>query len=191
MEEKRRNKNALRSRKLLINAYIELTKELGAEKVSVTKIVERADLNRSTFYAHFSCPDDILLSLENEAIETLLKIMSEVPLGRFLKDPLPLLSEIAAFIDENKEYYELIVSNQRSQSFFYNIKEILVSKLMEDKETLATANNPHIIQANLRFFAGGCMSLLNDWFSGKIDMSPDEITKMTAKTISAGISAFL
>lgn len=191
MEEKRRNKNAVRSRRMITNAYLELINEMPMEKVTVTKIVERADLNRSTFYAHFTCPQDVMNSIEKDAVDNLLKFVNEVPLGRFLKDPLPLLMKVGDFINERKDYHKMIIYNNQSVGFLENLKEIIVARMMEDKETITAAKNPLIIQTNLRFFVGGYISLFRDWISGKLDMTLNDMTKMTARTISAGISTFL
>ena len=174
------NKNALRSIRLITSAYLELISEMPIEKVSVTKIVERADLNRSTFYAHFTCPQDVLDRLQND-----------VTLGRFLQNPMPLLSRVAEFIEERKDYYRIIVKNQPAWGFLNSLKEILVERMLQDVETLREAKNPLIIQANLRFFAGGYISLFHDWILGELDMSLEDMTKMTARTISGGISTFL
>ena len=191
MEEKRRNKNAVRSRRMITNAYLELINEMPMEKVTVTKIVERADLNRSTFYAHFTCPQDVMNSIEKDAVDNLLKFVNEVPLGRFLKDPLPPLMKVEDFINERKDYHKMIIYNNQSVGFLENLKEIIVARMMEDKETITAAKNPLIIQTNLRFFVGGYISLFRDWISGKLDMTLNDMTKMTARTISAGISTFL
>lgn len=191
MERKTMNKNALRSIRLITSAYLELISEMPIEKVSVTKIVERADLNRSTFYAHFTCPQDVLDRLQNEAIENIMKIVNDVTLGRFLQNPMPLLSRVAEFIEERKDHYRIIVKNQPAWGFLNRLKEILVERMLQDVETLREAKNPLIIQANLRFFAGGYISLFHDWILGELDMSLEDMTKMTARTISGGISTFL
>lgn len=190
MEKKHRNKNALRSIKLITKAYLELINEMPLEKVTVTKITERAELNRSTFYAHFTCPQDVLNSIEEDAIENLVELINEVPLGHFLKDPLPFLTRIAGFINERRYFYKRIICNNQYAVFFENLKEIIISRLMEDKEIIASAKNPVVLQTNLRFFVGGYISLFRDCLSGKLDMTLNDMTKMMARTISAGISTF-
>lgn len=60
MEKEKRNRNALRSQKMLINAFVDLVQDTPPEKITVTSIVNKAGLNRSTFYAHFNRPSDIV-----------------------------------------------------------------------------------------------------------------------------------
>ncbi|MFE3545683.1 TetR/AcrR family transcriptional regulator [Nocardia sp. NPDC059177] len=50
-----------RTRDTLHKALIELMIERGYDKVSVSDIIARADVGRSTFYAHYRDKDDLLL----------------------------------------------------------------------------------------------------------------------------------
>ena len=51
-----------RTRKALRDALVELILEKGYAAVTVGDIADRADVGRTTFYAHFSDKDDLLLS---------------------------------------------------------------------------------------------------------------------------------
>ena len=52
-----------KTRKLLQDALIELVTEKGYESVSIREILERANVGRSTFYAHFQDKDQLLRSI--------------------------------------------------------------------------------------------------------------------------------
>ena len=47
------NRSVLRSKNMLRKAYIELSTEKDASKITVVDVVNRADLSRNTFYAHY------------------------------------------------------------------------------------------------------------------------------------------
>lgn len=51
-----------RTRQLLQNALSELILEKGYEKITVQDVIDRANVGRSTFYAHFESLDQLLLS---------------------------------------------------------------------------------------------------------------------------------
>lgn len=46
-------RSSLRSKKLIINALVDLLDEKPLDKITVTDIVKKADINRGTFYAHY------------------------------------------------------------------------------------------------------------------------------------------
>jgi len=65
-ENKQKNRQTARSINMLRNAFIELLKEQPYEKIKISEIAERADLARSTFYAHYETKDDLLRSYLEE-----------------------------------------------------------------------------------------------------------------------------
>ena len=71
---KTRNRNAERSVRLLESAFLELLAEKPYEKITVTDVTARADLNRGTFYAHFKNMDDLM----NTAVDTLTDTLSNL-----------------------------------------------------------------------------------------------------------------
>jgi AcrR family transcriptional regulator len=62
MDTKTEDRRVLRTRKALHEALISLILEKGYEAVTVQDILDRADVGRSTFYAHFADKEQLLLS---------------------------------------------------------------------------------------------------------------------------------
>lgn len=68
------DRRAMRSKRLIIEAWRELVLEKDYKKISVQDIVERADIGRATFYAHFENKEhlsrfmfsQLLTQIENE-----------------------------------------------------------------------------------------------------------------------------
>ena len=80
------NQRTRLSKMLLRNSLMDLLSKKGSiGKVSVRELCERAELNRSTFYAHYNEPKDLLLELEDELLnsagEHLKKIGNEKDIG--------------------------------------------------------------------------------------------------------------
>lgn len=80
------NQRTRLSKMLFKNALMDLLKEKGSiNKVSVRELCDRAELNRSTFYAHYNEPNDLLIEIETELLdateEHLKKIGAENEIG--------------------------------------------------------------------------------------------------------------
>ena len=60
MTEKPEDRRVRRTRQLLIDALLALIVERGYEVLTVQDILDRANIGRSTFYAHFRDKDDLL-----------------------------------------------------------------------------------------------------------------------------------
>lgn len=191
MEKEKRNRNALRSRKMLINAFVDLVQDTPPEKITVTSIVNKAGLNRSTFYAHFNRPSDIVNYIEQDIIDNLCNFLDDVPADSLLTNPKPLMDKIADFVTERKDFYCMIINARGAGDFLEKLKDVVTERMLEDKVTLAKIKKEESIVINLRFFAGGYISLYKDWFRGRIETDPHEFSDVVAKTIVGGVRACL
>ncbi|MBR4858223.1 MAG: TetR/AcrR family transcriptional regulator, partial [Clostridia bacterium] len=65
------NQRTRLSKMLFKNALMDLMKEKDSvSKISVRELCETAGLNRSTFYAHYNEPKDLLNELEDEILDS-------------------------------------------------------------------------------------------------------------------------
>ena len=71
------NRRVQMTKRLLKEALLELLDEKPLEKISVTDVCRRADVNRSTFYAHYMDTTALLHEMEQE-------VFSELPGADFL-----------------------------------------------------------------------------------------------------------
>lgn len=67
--EKAEYRNSVRSRRLICDALLELLEEKPLEKITVTDIAKRADVNRGTFYRHYDSVNDVISELQDALIE--------------------------------------------------------------------------------------------------------------------------
>ena len=71
MPQRAEYRNSIRSKTLIKNSLIELLKTKPLEKVTVTDIVNNADINRGTFYAHYTDICELIHAVEDEIVDTL------------------------------------------------------------------------------------------------------------------------
>lgn len=188
---KKRYRSALRSRRLIMEAYINLMQEKPAEKITVKDIVDRADLNRSTFYVHFKSVDDVQNAIYDNVSDKLITFLSETNCDCILKDPLPLLLRLAEFVESDLELYRRLVNIDRSGAFMERIQALVTDKMMTDVETLPYIKDHTSFLVNLRFFMGGYVALLKDWCAGRLEQPFSEISAQAARTIALCIEAYM
>src|SRR5688572_29080610 len=63
MDNGRPDRRVTRTRRLLQDALVALVLEKGYEAVTVQEVLDRADVGRATFYAHFANREALLLSV--------------------------------------------------------------------------------------------------------------------------------
>ena len=69
----KKTKRAIRS------AFYELIKEKPLEKITVREIAERAEINKTTFYAHYETVYDLVDQLEQE---TVVEVISQLNIAQ-------------------------------------------------------------------------------------------------------------
>ena len=70
MKVKNLNNSSVKTKRLIKNTFIQMLsekKEIG--KISVSELVERAEISRATFYAHFDDIYDVVEEFEREIID--------------------------------------------------------------------------------------------------------------------------
>jgi AcrR family transcriptional regulator len=70
-----------RTRKLLHDAFISLVLEKGYEKTTIQDILDRADVGRSTFYAHYRDKEALLTASFDEIGEHLQRELAKITAG--------------------------------------------------------------------------------------------------------------
>lgn len=191
MGQKAEYRSAVRSRRMLREAYVELMTERPLEKITVTDIVSRAGLNRGTFYAHFANPEALREQMEAEFIEELFKLFNNFPYEQLLQNPLPLLLELARFLEQDADFYRKLILSKGSGTFLQKIRELFIQRLMQESEKLPAPADPEALRVHIRFFAGGMVSICQDWFADKTGKSLEEMFQLVTPSIVSGMAGYL
>ncbi|MCD7818947.1 MAG: TetR/AcrR family transcriptional regulator [Lachnospiraceae bacterium] len=66
-----------KTKESITNAFLELRSRKPLEKITVKELCEKAMINKSTFYSHYTDVYDLSEQLENEVVEAVLSNLSE------------------------------------------------------------------------------------------------------------------
>ncbi len=190
MGQKAEYKSAARSRRLLREAYVQLMAEKPPERITVTDIVGRAGLNRGTFYAHYKNPAALRGQMEDELVERLFGLLNKVPYEQLLRNPLPLFLDLARFLERDREQYRQLVLSRESGPFLRQVRELFIQRLMRDGMGLPPGDR-EALAVQIRFGAGGIISIIQDWFEGRTDRSLEEMLRMLTPSVVGGMAQFL
>lgn len=161
-----KNRNAQRSIRLLKQAFMELLAEKPYEKISVSDVTRRADLNRGTFYAHFDNMDDLLRFVMNELMHTISVIIDRTFDGTFLDNPMPVLEQIGDFLMDNAELARKLVSSTSVEPFINTLERAFRDKA---RRRLAQMPNVDLAYSQLMadYLASGILGAYRAWLSGE------------------------
>ena len=168
------HKNASRSRHLIKQAYGELLNEKDPAKISVTDIVERANISRGTFYAHYLDVYDLSMAIQNNIIETLNYAINRVGIEHIIADPTDVVMLGMEFLEKNKAYYGLFVNSSRGEVLISRIIQYLEDRFYPTIEPMFSAEELERVKLFLIYTVGAYKRVILAWFSGKVKLNAKE-----------------
>lgn len=184
MEQKKEYRSSIRSRRLIRDSLISLLKEKDISKITVKEIVDRADLNRATFYAHYPDVRGVMEEFENETIYRLKEILTGVRFENVFQNPTPLLLKVNRFLEEDLDFYRTLILSNDADQFLEKLKDIYINYLNADTDIPELIRDTTAMQIQIKFFADGIIGIYKRWFKGEVPGSLNDITLQLSKIIS-------
>jgi hypothetical protein len=161
-----------KTRKALKEALTDLILEKGYEAVTVQDIIDRADVGRSTFYAHFIDKDDLLMAifadLEVPGPDTTSWKADDPAFGWTL--------ELFRHFGAGKRLFKAVASSQSGALAQRETSQWLEKLAHAELSRLKIARklDPFKLDTVVRFLVGTFIGFMNWWMSEENDQLPAE-----------------
>jgi AcrR family transcriptional regulator len=154
-----------RTRKLLHDAFISLAVEKGYEKTTIQDILDRADVGRSTFYAHYRDKAALLTTSFDDMHEQLQRQLADMPAATPIDVALPaaLLFEHAY---RNQRVYRALCGHQGGAVVQRHLRALigdLLRKHLRPEFSVRDTDVPADIAAE--FYTSAALGLLVWWIA--------------------------
>lgn len=184
MAKKAEYRSAVRSRRLIREAYLALMQEKELEKITVTDVVTRADINRGTFYAHYADTHAVIEQIENEIIDKMVEVLHGIKPDSMENNLQQLLQEAARYLSEDVEFYRILIGSKGAATFLEKLKALFVTYMMDNRRQPETKNHPQAYSVHIHFVAGGIVNVFQRWFGGELDGSLEGTMQALSKAIT-------
>ena len=171
-----------RTQQLLREALFALIREKGFEVLTVQDIIDRANVGRATFYAHFDNKEDLLLS-GFDALRASLRERQRDALSREDNVDGRLFAfshHMLAHVHEHRHLFRAM-AGKRGGAAVENVMRKLVVDLVRDDLTAMlarSATGAPVTDAAVEFIAGGFLGMLLWWLRGKAGLSVEEVNAL-------------
>ena len=175
------DRRSQRTRHLLSEALVELIREKDYNTITVSDIIDRANVGRSTFYAHYRDKDDLFVGELDRVIELL---SQRIP-GQ---EEIPFFPSLGLFrhVGEEYELYKALLWTPGIDLLIKHMQKSLSQRIVQGlKKSGRDYEIP--LPALATFIAGSFLSLLKWWLENKMIYSPEEIDKIFKSLTMAGI----
>jgi AcrR family transcriptional regulator len=186
----KQNPQIKRSKHFLQEAFLELLKEKPYKKITVTDVVKRAELSRTTFYAHYDymeelideCLDDLLMNIIDNSFSN----VTTFP-------PSP---------EQERIYISKLVSHWQGNHFLFRslaeagLEKIILAKYMEKhrlffrekvEERLPFSPSKELIDYYLVFISSTQIGILQYWLATDMQMPVEQLVDFLTVVNSPGL----
>jgi AcrR family transcriptional regulator len=169
-----------RTRQLLQTALSELILEKGYEKVTVQDVIDRANVGRSTFYAHFESLDQLLLS----GFEPLRAQFEDFLSGTTFDLESPWALSLAMFQQVQKQQGGYITLTH-IQKFLYGY---LLDHLKMGMPKRSKNIPPELLA---HYVASSFIALMTWWIDNEYPLSADKMNEIYRQLVEPGTLAIM
>jgi len=187
------DKRALRTKKLIRNALSELIEEKGFNDITITDLTSRAEINRGTFYLHYTDKYDLLEKVENEVMEEIrqkTQCFDSINLLEVdtINEPIPFIVELFQYFKDNAKFMKAILGPKGDPLFHHKVKKFIENNLFE-KAPIKTQKKEDILVPETYFISyvlSAHLGVVQHWLESGMDKSPKEMALILSRMFLLG-----
>ena len=185
--KKKTDARVRRTRDALGDALIALMQEKAFDMITVQEVLDRAHVSRSTFYAHYSDKDDLLMSDAEEFFESLSMALSA---HGDKSDRVFPVQEFFTHLADVQPFYKALVKSGKFQENMELARGHFARGIERRLSELPRARSiPANERAAIAFTqAGALLSLLTWWLDRGMREPPEQMDALFHRMVWTGLS---
>jgi AcrR family transcriptional regulator len=190
---RRRDRRVERTQQLIQRAFRSLLEEKGFEGLTVQQIIDRANVGRATFYAHYENKDELFAS-GFEELRASLKVLQRKALlreGSVEERVFAFSHEMFAHANEYRAVFRAMIGKQSGTVVQRVLHKLLVELVREEVKAMTVRREASALLADAvaQYIAGGLFGLLIWWLDGKPRLSLAEVDALFRKLAIPALKA--
>lgn len=190
MSDKKEDRRAQRTRRLLHQAAISLMREKRYNSITVQDIIDRADVGRSTFYAHYQDKEDLVNSNLEEMMEELSRPLADIDSGS--QQIIPSLA-LFEHIGENRQVFEDMGGGQGLDMLLEKGQFYWKKRVEAQLQALLTEGQSPEVPISLvaGYISGAFITFIKWWLDNRLPYSAERMDDMFQQMVMPGVWAAL
>jgi len=186
--EKREDRRVIYTKRVIRDSFLELLSEKPVEKISVTEICNNADINRGTFYAHYSDPYDLKQKLTEEIVGIITdRAHSLIYLDSEERDPLQMLQ----ILQQNKELCRIFAAPYGDFDTLVRIIDEQLNRNLTSTFLEVEGKNEEETACLHLMCTAAVAALVKYWMDHDLEQPPESILSMMQTFCHSGVNGFV
>lgn len=186
MDAKKTDRRVRKTLALLRQGLIQLMAQKDIKDISVKELSDLADINRGTFYLHYTDIYDMLSKIEDELFLEFNEILSRNSDNNgAVKGLNHLMMELFSFLGNNHDIAQVMIGPHGDLTFVNRLKDLVKERLEHSllSENIAEQNFPYYHS----FIVSGCIGIIETWLNSENPSAPDEMAALCSDLINRGL----
>ena len=168
----------------------QLMREKSIREITVKELVDKVDINRSTFYLHYSDIPGMLKEIEDEILEEMGRAIQEHPIEGGEKSIYFFMQDMFRVLAANREIGCALVGPHGDIAFVRRIENFLEQYSRHVRGDMLPEQ-----LAEMKYFYSfcwnGCLGFVKTWLEEGEDKSPEDAAKLMFQMVTSSMRAFL
>lgn len=166
-----------------------LLQKKSIKEITVKELVDEVDINRSTFYLHYTDIYQLLEKIEEDAMVDIREAMEGCPVDSTKREEaIPFLARFFSILDSNRDLSLALLGPNGDMDFVERIETLIASKFLKES-SFPKDNNE--IQYAYAFCLSGCIGMIKTWLSRPEHESPEAMAELTYHLIDNTTQEYL
>ena len=179
-----------KTKKSIRDAFVRLTSEKDISQITIKELAEEANINRKTFYMHYSSIDDILDKLGDEILKKFVFVLDKHDYLNLNFDEYAFFRSFNELINEDFDFYQKLVCTNANNFLMVKVKNLLKNTLIERYHEKIRINK-EMLNLYAEYAASGVMSMYIEWFNMNSKLSLEDLAKAASNIAFNGINSIV
>jgi AcrR family transcriptional regulator len=170
----------------LRDSLIELMQTRPILDISVKELCDKADISRSTFYAHYKDQYALLKQLEDETLSSVEDTLKSYDDKRSARDTIQMIEEILQYVADNSLSIQVLLSENGDINFQKKFFRRFTATQKMMKYFAERTDDAEKAEYHLVFVVSGSIALLQHWLKNNMNIPISELAAMLDMLIPHG-----
>lgn len=163
-----------KTNRALRNGLAELMVDKNLRNITVRELTDKADIHRSTFYAHYKDIYDLYEQIEYAVVDEL----NEIIMKNYSQPPSNFYTILINYIVENKQLCHMLFGKNQEGNFLNRLITLFEEKCIETWcSELKNSEVEEELKYNVRYHVQGCLAIISRWVASNFSYPMDKLVK--------------
>jgi AcrR family transcriptional regulator len=190
MQNHKEDRRKGRTRQLLREALFALMVEKRYDRITIQDIIDRANVGRSTFYAHFQDKEDLVTASLEWVLEQLAENAAHVAPTRHQLIP---TLELFQHVQEQQQLFKAVAKGRGFEVFVEKGQAYWSKQIQIQLATMVPKGKKPAVSLALvsTYVANTLATLLKWWLDNKMPYPPERMEEIFQQLVTPGVEAVL